>query len=112
MRFNNNITKLISILLVGFILLFGNVQQINFLSIQNRKSINLTAENSGLQLKKETLLQQNNSKFMSEIDKKIEKKEIQQTVIGAAINKETFDEALKSQGNEFGGNRTTTIVTR
>jgi hypothetical protein len=111
MKFDNNIIRLIAILTVGFILLFGNVQQINFLSIQNRKSINLAAENSGLQLKKETLLQQNNSKFMSEIEKKIEKKEIQQTVIGAVVNKETFDEAFKSQQNKTNVNATT-IVTR
>jgi hypothetical protein len=110
MKPDNNIIKLVCILTVGFILLFGNVQQINFLSIQNRKSINLTAENSGLQLKKETLVQQNNNKFMDEIDKKIEKNEIQQTVIGAAVNKQTFDEAFKNQQNQVNNN--TTIVAR
>jgi hypothetical protein len=111
MKLDNYVIKLISILTVGFILLFGNVQQINFLSIQNRKSINLAAENSVLQSKKETLLQQNNNKFMAEIDKKIEKKEIQQTVIGAAVNKETFDDVFKSQQNQVNVN-TTTIVAR
>jgi hypothetical protein len=111
MKLDKNIIKLISILSVGFILLFGNVQQINFLSIQNRKSINLTAENSALQLKKETLSQQNNNKFIAEIDKKIEKNEIQQTVIGAAMNKETFGEVFKSQQNQVNVN-TTTIVAR
>jgi hypothetical protein len=110
MKFEKSIIKLICILTVGFVLLFGNVQQINFLSIQNRKSINLTAENSGLQLKKETLLQQNNNKFMAEIDKKIEKNEIQQTVIGAAVNKETFDEVFKNQQNQINVNNTTVVA--
>lgn len=111
MKNDNSIIKLISVLSLGFVLLFGNVQQINSLSIQNRKYINLLAENNGLQLKKETLLQQNNNKFMAEIEKKIEKNEIQQTVIGVAVNKESFDEAFKSQRNQVNINNTT-IVTR
>ena len=110
MNFDNNLIKLISILSVGFVLLFGNIQQINFLSIQNRKSINLTAENSALLLKKETLLQQNNNKFMAEIDKKIEKNEIQQTVIGTAASKETFDDAFKNQQNLISINNTTIVA--
>lgn len=103
-------TKLISILILGFILLFGNIQQINFLSLQNRRVINLTAENNSLQLRKETLLQQTSTKFVAEIDKKIEKNEIQQTAIGTNNDKQSFDEALKNQNIPLNINNTTIVA--
>lgn len=106
---NAQITKLISILMLGFILLFGNIQQINFLSLQNRRAINLTSENNNLQLRKETLLQQNNTKFVAEIDKKIEKNQIQQTVIGSN-NKQSFDEAMKKQSVPTNTNNTVIVA--
>ena len=106
---NTQIIKLISILVVGFILLFGNIQQINFLSLQNRRVINLTAETNNLQLKKESLLQQNNTKFVAEIDKKIEKKEIQQTVIGIN-NNQSFDQAMRKQDTPTVINNTTIVA--
>jgi hypothetical protein len=102
------ISKLISLLLLGFVLFFGNIQQINYLSLQNRKSIILNADKSTLELKKETLLQQNQVKFINEIDKKIANNEIQQTAIGAN-NSETLEQALNKQKKPFNN---TVIIAR
>jgi hypothetical protein len=95
--------------MLGFLLLFGNIQQINFLSLQNRRAINLIAETNNLQLRKESLLLQNNTKFVAEIDKKIEKNEIQQTVIGINAN-QSFDEALKKQTTPTNLSNTTIVA--
>jgi hypothetical protein len=101
--------KLISILLLGFVLLFSNVQQVNFLSLQNRRAINLVAETNSLQLKKESLLLQNNTKFVAEIDKKIEKNEVQQIVVGIS-NNQSFDEDIKKQNIPTSTNNTTIVA--
>ena len=101
--------KLISILLLGFVLLFSNVQQINFLSIQNRKAINLIAETNSLQLKKESLLLQNNTKFAAEIDKKIEKNEVQQIVVGIN-NNQGLNEAQKNQNSPINVSNTAIVA--
>jgi hypothetical protein len=92
-----NIIRLISILLVGFVLLFGNIQQINFLSLQNRKAIILAKDKTDLELKKETILQQNLAKFSVEIDKKIAKNEIQQTIIGLNKNISNLENLINNQ---------------
>ena len=94
------IIRLISILILGFVLLFSNVQQINFLSLQNRRAINLIAETNSLQLKKESLLLQNNNKFVDDIDKKIEKNEVQQIVVGIG-NNQTSSEVAKKQNSSI-----------
>jgi hypothetical protein len=104
----NTIIKLILYLLMGFILFFGNIQQINYLSLQNRKSIILNTDKTTLELKKETLLRQNQVKFMTEIDKKIADKEIEQTTIGANTN-ETLEEALNREKKPFNN---TVIIAR
>lgn len=103
------IIKLIAILSLGFILLFGNIQQINFLSLQNRRTIILTAENNSLQLKKETLLQQNNSKFVSDIEQKIKQNQIQQVVTGNN-KKQSLEDAFKKQNSPININNTAVVA--
>jgi hypothetical protein len=107
---NTPIIKLICILFIGFVLFFGNIQQINFLSLQNRKSIILNADNSSLELKKESLSQQNQIKFIAEIDKKIANKEIEQTAIGAN-SRESLEEVINKQ-KKTRPNTNTVIIAR
>jgi hypothetical protein len=54
-------------------------------------------------------LQQNNIKFIAEIDKKIEKNEIQQIVTGIN-NKENLEEVIRKQNIPINTNNTTIVA--
>jgi hypothetical protein len=89
--------KLLAILAIGFGLFFCTIQQVNSLSIQNNKTRVLTNEQKKKESAKESILSQNRTELVQEIDRKLASGDIQNTVIGENIKLSELENILKNQ---------------
>lgn len=106
-----SIIKLLALLILGFILFFGNIQQVNSLSIQNNKTRLLTNEQKKKNTEKEFILSQNTTMIIQEIDKKLATGDIQNTLIGENIKLPELEKILKKQQNtNKNNNQTNTFI--
>lgn len=94
-----NKIRLLALLTLCFVLFFGNIQQVNSLSIGNNKTRVLTSEQKKKNTEKESALNQNTLTIIQEIDKKLSIGEIQNTLIGENIKLSDLESILKNQQN-------------
>jgi hypothetical protein len=108
------VIRLLLLIVMFFFLFFGNIQQINALSVLNQENRSLSQKKTTLESQKDAILLENSNRISQDIDKKLAEGKIFNIVLGDNVKLTELQEIVKEyqKKQEQPTNFTNTIVTR